>query len=760
VFFLATRKNKPIPSGTGIALGTSEANEVRQVTSQREVLQTLGVPAFVTSAGAQVHGHECSEYGLHALWSFMGTSSLAYYVRGDIDLGGLMPTSTEPTRDPVDGTYWIDTSTAAQGGFYRRNSTNTGWDAVHATVFTAAPTNGDGSAGDIALDFSNKAAPVVKIKNDAGTWVQAGSGLNVLIATKTATTATMWVQDTAPTGAGANDYWWKTNKDAGGYNLKLKRYRAVDDTWVDVVPARATIQPTDVSTSSVWEDLSSFATNGQHPLKVGTGSGFAALTYTIGASAPTQAAQDGDLWFSDDITDFAMYKSDATTVKWNEITTVTTASPTNVQKVISTAAPATPATGALWIDVSGGNLDNFPVVKRWNSTSWEDITASVLVGTYVAPNLIPNGTYWINLDDLRTKCTVKQYDSTYQPVNIDPISKVAATYDATTMKHWKPIAGARFGRKAQRYVVVSALQKAAAATDNLRAPHINYQLILAPGYPELFDDMETLNDDIGNRAHVIADTPFTMVPSGVAQGREITVTDWKNNVRAAAETGEVGFQSAGVPYASMYYPHGMSTNVDGSTVFVPASTMMVRTIVKSDIDTAVSHAPMGLQNGTITNATALGYLTYDGKFKSLSLTQGQATILYDNHINPIQNLYKIGLRNMGNRSTYGADTLLSSTNVARLVSEMMYDLNRSFLPFLGMPHHPETWAAVRNTATRYMNGKIAQNAISDALVICDENNNDDAAIANKELYVDIAFVPVTAVEFIYVRLRVDNPGDL
>ena len=99
LIFLATRANKTTPTGDAVAAGTLESNVLRAVTSQRDVLQTLGTPTFVTSGGNPVHGDETNEYGLHALWSYMATSNLAYYVRADIDLDHLEPSLKEPNNE-------------------------------------------------------------------------------------------------------------------------------------------------------------------------------------------------------------------------------------------------------------------------------------------------------------------------------------------------------------------------------------------------------------------------------------------------------------------------------------------------------------------------------------------------------------------------------------------------------------------------------------------------------------------------------------
>jgi hypothetical protein len=45
-------------------------------------------------------------------------------------------------------------------------------------------------------------------------------------------------------------------------------------------------------------------------------------------------------------------------------------------------------------------------------------------------------------------------------------------------------------------------------------------------------------------------------------------------------------------------------------------------------------------------------------------------------------------------------------------------------------------------------------------VVCDETNNTPERIARNELYVDIAVEPMKAVEFIYIPIRLKNPGTI
>ena len=63
-----------------------------------------------------------------------------------------------------------------------------------------------------------------------------------------------------------------------------------------------------------------------------------------------------------------------------------------------------------------------------------------------------------------------------------------------------------------------------AECDAARADVNYYQLMAVPGYPECYPDMVSLNEDIGERAFGLEDTPKYMIASGVPTGKEVTAT--------------------------------------------------------------------------------------------------------------------------------------------------------------------------------------------------------------------------------------------
>ena len=121
-----------------------------------------------------------------------------------------------------------------------------------------------------------------------------------------------------------------------------------------------------------------------------------------------------------------------------------------------------------------------------------------------------------------------------------------------------------FGRYAQRKVVATAIQSKAAGSD-LRDPSNRFSLIAAPGYPELVDEMVTINSDRGETAFIIVDAPMRKSPTDVI--------GWTSNTGSATENGEDGLVTKNT-YSAVYYPAGQTTEpLNGATVTVPPSHM-------------------------------------------------------------------------------------------------------------------------------------------------------------------------------------------
>ncbi len=167
---IATAQDKSNAAGTGTAVGTTAANALKafKITSQRELVDTFGVPFFEQTASASpIHGGERNEYGLLAAYSYLGVSNAAFIVRADVDLAELEGQTTAPGAEPADGTWWVDTL-ATSWGVQEWNgaaATTTGGqkfavkipivltDDDESKVLSNTPRESVGAIGDYAIVF-------------------------------------------------------------------------------------------------------------------------------------------------------------------------------------------------------------------------------------------------------------------------------------------------------------------------------------------------------------------------------------------------------------------------------------------------------------------------------------------------------------------------------------------------------------------------------------------------------------------------------
>jgi len=304
------------------------------------------------------------------------------------------------------------------------------------------------------------------------------------------------------------------------------------------------------------------------------------------------------------------------------------------------------------------------------------------------------------------------------------------------------------GGQAQRNMVVKAMKAAIDANIEIREEQFKYNLITAPGYPEVIPNMVALNNDRKNTAFVIGDTPMTL------PANSISYANWANN------TNGDGLSTAD-PYLAVYYPHAKTNDLSGNTIVMPASHMALRTYVRSDNASYMWFAPAGVRRGLIDNASDIGYINEKtGGFVRNGINNGNRDALYENKINPFTILPGVGLVCWGQKTRNPVASSMDRVNVARLVNYIRTILADVGNAFLFEPNDKITRDQIKNVIEGAINDLIAKRGIYDYLVVCDETNNTPTRIARNELYVDIAIEPMKAVEFIYIPIRLKNPGDI
>ena len=523
------------------------------------------------------------------------------------------------------------------------------------------------------------------------------------------------------------------------------------------------------------------------------------LTQTASANAPTALTTDGALWYNSIVDEVDIMVHDGTTWKGYQ-NVYSNADP--LGPIVSATEPTTQqdgssalVTGDIW--VSTADLENYPQVHKYNSdlakwialdegdqTSEDGILfadarygtsggtataapsgtiAELLVSDHLDtdapdPALYPKGMLLWNLrrSGFNVKKFVRNYvDVTQNNIRMGDVSMATYYPHRWVTESANQVDGSgSFGRKAQRKVIIQALQAMVNSNQDIRDDESRlFNVMATPGYPELIGEMIALNNDRGLTAFIVGDTPFRLPSDGTS------LNNWGSNVALAVEDNDDGAVSRD-EYLGMFYPSLFTSDNAGNNVIVPASHGILRTLALSDQVSFPWFAPAGTRRGGITNASAAGFIDAEGEFKSIALNEGQRDTLYSNNINPITFLTGAGLVNFGQKTRAKNASALDRINVARLVIYLRSQLKKLAKPYIFEPNDKITRDEIKAQADSLMLELVSQRALYDFLVVCDESNNTPSRIDRNELYLDIAIEPVKAVEFIYIPLRLKNTGEI
>jgi len=814
LLLVATRTDKSDPTGSesdGIAKFTKSANagEVVKVTSQRELTQYFGNPTFTTSSGTIIQGSETSEYGLMAAYSYLGQGSQAYIVRADVDLAQLDAVSAMPTSAyATNGGLWLDTD-ASRYGIHEWSATNNSWENYIPTVVINATGAQAPIDGDTTFDPSPLAAPsaatdgtylvVIHVDNETVTtgsiqlslqyFHGTGGAWELIDNSLAAGTATYAEHYSAPAGPSAGDIWIKTTSPGNGIDLDFYRFSTTTNTFAsvavqgvsttqadgagaigDFVPQNgSSVSVLTAGTATVGNLLLDQQANTRGTIivrEVVTGGAVGALTtgdLNASTAMPTATAAAGQYWHDNSIDGLDLYIQ--TGGAWVAVAAADTQ--------YGTTAPTTDKAGGalgsgdVWIDTTlagfgQANERDYPKIYVHNGSAWikhdntdqtgptgvlfADLfdTAGGSNAIFGAPSaaVYPVGMVAVNM--AQSKNTVRVYGS-------------FAAAGNTTVNAWRNAASnhadgaGRFGRYAQRNVIATKMQAAIAGTD-LRDPLNRFSLIASPNYPELVDEMVTLNSDRGETAFIIVDTPM--------RKNTTDAISWVQNAATASENGEDGLVTNNT-YSAVYYPAGQTTEpLNGNTVVVPPSHMALYTYAYNDNISFQWFAPAGLTRGVVQNASAVGFLTSENEFKAIALTQGQRDAMYTAKLNPITTFPGQGTVIFGQKSLHTTTSALDRVNVGRLVAYLRERFDEIARPFLFEVNDAQTRQRAKVTFERFLSDILAKRGLTDFAVVCDESNNTPARIDRNELYIDVAIEPSKAAEFIYIPIRLVNTGQI
>ena len=533
------------------------------------------------------------------------------------------------------------------------------------------------------------------------------------------------------------------------------------------------------------------------------------LVYVSNADAPTRIPAEGRLWYSSVIDEIDIMIHDGDTwVGYKNYGDYTNTDPNG--PIVSATPPELQSeggdlvTGDLWVSTAdmenfpqiyrfNFDLENLPIAKRWvlldkTDQSTEDgvlfadaryntsgvnsdeagTIVDLLSSDYLDPDapdpaLYPKGMLLWNLR--RSGYNVKEFRRDYintadDNVRYDPASTGGEAMADYYPHRWVTVSSNQddgsgsFGHKAQRKVVVRALQATVNSNEQIRDEDGRvFNLIACPGYPELIGEMVNLNYDRGLTAFVIGDSPARLTPDATS------LLAWGNNADGALEDNDMGAVSFD-EYMGMWYPWGFTSDNFGNNIAVPPSHMVLRTIALNDQVAYPWFAPAGVRRGGVTNATAVGYISGEGEFKSVALNTGQRDTLYETKVNPITFFTGTGLVVYGQKTRAKAASALDRINVARLIIYLRRQLAILAKPYIFEPNDKITRDEIKGAVEALLLELVGLRALYDYLVVCDESNNTPSRIDRNELWIDIAIEPVKAVEFIYIPLRIKNTGEI
>ncbi len=528
------------------------------------------------------------------------------------------------------------------------------------------------------------------------------------------------------------------------------------------------------------------------------------LVYQAQSTSPTTVAADGTYWFNND---FQVDIMVSTGQEWQGYKVYYPQTDPG-GPILDASAPSfqsdnTPLVdNDIWINTSLATLENYPQIyrytvatktwtlinngdnispfgiifadARWNvdgSEFGDQSIGSLVLSSFCDPDapdalLYPTGLLLFNTR-FSTQ-NVKQWQSTqfsglYGNVNYTNITYTIGTASFPPVPfagRWVTVSGSLdnipyMGRKAQRNIIVESLIAVVNGNESLLAESFYFNLISAPGYPEVMNSLLALNESKKDVAFVVGDTPARLAPSGTS------IQNWATNVANVAATGDAGLLVSGVSpqYLGIWYPWAMTTNIDGSAIVVPPSTVALSTIAYSDSVSYPWYTPAGYTRGLVNNATSVGYIDpASGLFTTVILNAGQRDTLYQNSINAIAYMPSRGLVIMGDKTQSAVVDAENRINVARLVNYLRYNLNIIAQPFLFEPNVQHTQNSAQTVMERFLSNLVTLNALYDFIVVCDSSNNTPDRVDNNELWIDIAIQPVKTIDFIYIPLRIETTG--
>lgn len=393
----------------------------------------------------------------------------------------------------------------------------------------------------------------------------------------------------------------------------------------------------------------------------------------------------------------------------------------------------------------------------------------LILSDYVDPNCVNPLTYpagMLLFNTLYSTNNVKVFENEYQNAvkelgvtfTVGNSEEFATPGSSTNPKttRWATISGnaedgaGLFGRKAQRAMIVNALVSAVFSNEDIRSQDYDFFYACCPGYPELDNELVSLNTDKKEMFYIVSDTPARLSP------KANDIVAWASNKNNASSHGEEGrvIRSA---YMTRQYPSmGLTSNVDGSEIAVPTSIAKMRNLLTLPRGMFAA----GTQYGQVKNLASVGYINDEEEYTPVTIRDGIGEVITSQSMNPIMPQRNTGLLFWGENTENSYTSSLSDEHAILTILRLKRELDEACLPFFFQPNTDALRKDFDATLRSILNDYVGRDELYDYTLVTDRSVNTNERIERKELWGEIAAEIVKGVEQIYLPIRIVKTGSL
>lgn len=518
------------------------------------------------------------------------------------------------------------------------------------------------------------------------------------------------------------------------------------------------------------------------------------VDYTASVSELTSEPEEGTLWFNDTL-DFDIMVNDGE--KWVGYRNLY-----DCAEIFKTSEePMEKSDGSsltnddLWVDTAN---PNYPTIYRYYANEWELVDTTdqttplgiifadarenagyefnfstkaedLMVSDYVDPNTpnpltYPKGILLFNT--LFSTNNVKVFENTYEnavkelgttyKVGESQEFKTPGTSENPKTTRWSCASGNQengagyFGRKAQRRMIVRALAEAIKSNEDIRTYEYDFFFATCPGYPELDDELVSLNADKKDMFMIVSDTPARLAP------KANDIVAWGSNKNNAVSHGEDGRIIRSAYMTRTYPPMGLTSNVDGNEVAIPSSIAKMKNLLL--LPRGMTAA--GTQYGQVKNLASVGYIDAENEYAPITVRNGLGEVITGQSLNPIMPQRNTGLLFWGENTENSYTSSLSDEHAILTVLRLKRELEEACLPFFFRPNTESLRKDFHAVLSTILNSYVGTEEIYDYVLVTDRTVNTEERIERKELWAEIGIEITKFVEMIYIPIRIVRTGAL